>query len=139
MVTDDASGRLSASGAQVDAGLAGANLIELTLTRKVDLSGDGDEGKPGSIIVRDPSPTGDDVLDTALEIVIAHQGKKPSMVIRPLSKSLRRTLYERLARSGVIRVELGRILGVFPAGRVIDEMIAAVVAATSAAASAGAG
>src|SRR5438093_1346690 len=31
LVTDDASGRLSVPGAQADAGLGGANLIELTL------------------------------------------------------------------------------------------------------------
>ena len=117
LVTDDASGRLCASGDKVDAGLAGANLIELTLMRKADLSGEGDEGKPGRIIVRDPSPTGDQVLDAALELLVAHQGSKPSAVIRPLSKDLRRTLYERLAGSGVRRAERGRILGVFPTRR----------------------
>ena len=52
LVTDDASGRLSAPAAQVDAGLGGANLVELTLRNKVDLSGEGDQGKPGRIIVR---------------------------------------------------------------------------------------
>jgi hypothetical protein len=83
LVTDDASGRLSAPGAQVDAGLGGANLVELTLMNKVDLSGEGEEGKPGRITVREPSPAGDEVLDAALEIVLAHQGKKPSTVIRP--------------------------------------------------------
>lgn len=46
-----------------------------------------------------------------------HQGKKPSTVIRPLSKNLRHTLYERLAASGVIRAGRGRIPGVFPARR----------------------
>jgi len=115
LVTDDASGRLAAAAAQVDVGLGGANLVELTLMNKVDLSGEGDMGEAGRIIVRDPSPTGDVVLDAALEIVIAGQGKKPSAVIRPLSKNLRRTLYERLAASGMIRAEPGRILGVFPA------------------------
>ncbi|MGE5286553.1 MAG: GOLPH3/VPS74 family protein [Micromonosporaceae bacterium] len=115
LVTDDASGRLSVPAAQVDAGLGGANLVELTLMNKVDLSREGDEGKPGRLTVRDPSPTGDAVLDAALGIVIAHQGKKPSTVIRPLSKNLRRTLYERLVGSGVIRAEEDRILGVFPA------------------------
>ena len=65
LVTDDASGRLSAPAAQVDAGLGGANLVELTLRSKVDLSGEGDQGKPGRIIVRDPSPAGDAVLDAA--------------------------------------------------------------------------
>jgi hypothetical protein len=117
LVTDDASGRLSAPAAQIDAGLGGANLVELTLRNRVDLTGEQDAGKPDRIIVRDPSPTGDEVLDTALETVIAHQGKKPSAVIRPLGKNLRPTLYERLARSGVIHAEQDRILGVFPAHR----------------------
>ncbi len=85
LVTDDASGRLSVPAAQVDAGLGGANLLELTLMHKVDLSGEEDEGQPGRIIIRDPSPAGDEVLDAALAIVIAHQGKKPSAVIRPIS------------------------------------------------------
>lgn len=115
LVTDDASGRLSAPAAQVDAGLGGANLVELTLLTKVDLSGEGDQGKPGRIIVRDPSPAGDEVLDAALGILITRQGSKPSEVIRPLSKNLRQALYQRLEGSGVIRAGRGRTLGIFPA------------------------
>ena len=115
LVTDDASGRLSAPAAQVDAGLGGANLAELTLMNKVGLSGEGEAGKAGRIVVRDPSPAGDEVLDAALEILIAHQGSKPSAVIRPLSKNLRHRLYERLAVSGVVRAGQGRTLGIFPA------------------------
>ena len=114
LVTDDASGRLLAPAAQIDAGLGGANLVELTLNNKVDLSGGGDKGKPGRIIVRDPSPVGDAVLDAALAILAAHQGDKPSTVIGPLSKNLRQALYERLAASGVLRAERGRSLGIFP-------------------------
>src|SRR5215469_14240869 len=117
LVTDDASGRLSAPAEQVDAGLGGANLVELTLRNKVDLSGEQDPGRPGRIIVRDPSPAGDAVLDAALEILSARQGKKPSTVIGPLSKNLRRTLYQRLADRGVVRAEKSRILGVFPVRR----------------------
>src|SRR5215467_9965771 len=117
LVTDDASGRLSAPAAQVDAGLGGANLVELTLLNKVGLSGEQDQGRPGRLTVRDPSPPGDTVLDAALQIVGAHQGKKPSTVIRPLSKNLRQTLYQRLADSGVVRAEQGRILGIFPEHR----------------------
>ena len=117
LVTDDASGRLSAPAAQVDAGLGGANLVELTLRNKVDLTDEQDPGKPGRIVVRDPSPAGDAILDAALEILIARQGKKPSTLIKPLSKNLRRMLYERLADSGMVRAERGRILGVFPLHR----------------------
>jgi AcrR family transcriptional regulator len=115
LVTDDTSGKLCALAAQVDAGLGGANLIELTLMNKVDLSGEGDPGKPGRIIVRDPSPVGDDVLDAALAILTTRQGSKPSTVIRPLSKNLRQALYQRLAGTGVIRAGRGRTLGIFPA------------------------
>src|SRR5215469_16625910 len=117
LVTDDASGRLSAPADRVAAGLGGANLVELTLRNKVDLTGAQDPGKPGRIIVRDPSPPGDAILDTALETVTAYQGKRPSTVIRPLSKNLRRTLYERLAGNGVVRAERRKIFGVFPSHR----------------------
>ena len=117
LLTDDASGRLSLPAAQADAGLGGANLLELTLMNKVDLSGEMDQVKPGRIIIRDPSPAGDAVLDAALEIIIAYQGKKPSAVITPLAKDLRRTLYERLAGRGLVRAEQGSILGVFQTRR----------------------
>jgi hypothetical protein len=117
LVTDDASGRLSVPAAQADAGLGGANLLELTLMNKVGLSGKEEISKPGRIVVRDPSPTGDPVLDAALQTIVAHQGKNPSTLIRPLGKNLRQTLYARLASSGLLRVGQGRILGLFPAQR----------------------
>jgi hypothetical protein len=114
LVTDDTSGQLSVPAGQVDAGLGGANLVELAMMDKVDLSGEGEAGRPGRVVVRDPSPAGDEVLDAALGILAANQGKKPSAVIRPLSKNLRQGLYERLAASGVVRAERGKILGIFP-------------------------
>jgi hypothetical protein len=114
LVTDDASGRLTADGVQVDAGLGGANLVELTFLGKVDVSGEQDQGKRGRIIVRDPSPPGDDVLDAALRILTERQGRKPSAVIRPLGKNLRPELYQRLAARGVLRAGHGRALGIFP-------------------------
>jgi len=114
LVTDDASGRLSVPGAQADAGLGGANLVELTLLGNVDVAGEQDPGKPGRVIVRDPSPPGDEILDAALRTVSARQGSKPSAVIRPLGKNLRPVLYQRLAASGVLRAGRGRALGIFP-------------------------
>jgi hypothetical protein len=114
LVTDDASGRLSAPGAQVDAGLGGANLVELTLLGQVDVSGEQDQGRGGRIVVRDPSPPGDEVLDAALRILVERQGSKPSAVIRPLGKNLRPVLYQRLAAGGVLRAGQGRALGIFP-------------------------
>jgi len=104
LVTNDATGRLSVSGEPVDAGLGGANLVELTLLGKVDVSGEQDQGRRGRIIVRDPSPPGDEVLDAALQTLVKRQGRKPSAVIRPLGKKLRRVLYQRLTARGVLRI-----------------------------------
>jgi hypothetical protein len=114
LLTDDATGKLSAPAAQVDLALAGANLVELALMDKVDLSHDHDVGKPGRIVVRDPTPAGDTVLDDALATLGATEGKKPATVVRSMSKDLRTTLYERLAARGVVRAERGRVLGLFP-------------------------
>lgn len=117
LITDDASGRLSVPAAAADAGLAGANLLELALINKVSLSGGHDASKPGRILVQDPAPTGDPVLDAALTVIIARKGAKPSTLIRPLAKNLRSALYERLARSGMVRASQGRVLGLVPAHR----------------------
>jgi len=117
LVTDDASGRLSVPAAAADAALGGANLLELALMTKVGLSGDRDAGEPGRVVVRDPAPTGDTVLDAALTIIAAHPGSKPATLIRPLGKNLRHALYTRLASRGVLRAGQGRILGLFPSHR----------------------
>src|ERR1700759_1720258 len=114
LVTDDASGRLSVPGVQADGGVGGGNRVELTLRGQVDVAGEQDPGKPGRIIVRDPSPPGDEVLDTALQTLVARQGSKPSAVIKPLGKNLRPVLYQRLAASGGLRAGHGRPLGIFP-------------------------
>jgi len=116
LVTDDASGQLCVPAAAVDAGLGGANLLELALMNKVSLSGVQD-AKPGRVVVRDPAPTGDLVLDAAVQVIAACPGSKPATLIRPLGKNLRHTLYERLASSEVIRAAQDRILGLFPARR----------------------
>lgn len=117
LVTDDASGRLSVPAAAADAALGGANLLDLALMAKVGLSGEHDAGEPGRVVVRDPAPTGDAVLDAALRVIAAHQGRKPSTLIRPLGKDLRHALYARLASRGVLRAGQSRILGLFPSHR----------------------
>src|SRR5260370_850726 len=75
LVTDDTSGRLSAPAPQAAVGLGGANLIELTLMNKVDISADDDPGRRGRIVIRDPSPAADALLHAALQTLIARTGR----------------------------------------------------------------
>jgi Golgi phosphoprotein 3 (GPP34) len=108
LLTDDTKGRLSARAVEVDILLAGANLAELALMGRVDIS-----PEPVRLIVRDRSPTGDAVLDETLETVTRWQGP-PIHVIQAVigrsDKTGRTTLYERLVSMGTVRYERRRIL-----------------------------
>jgi Golgi phosphoprotein 3 (GPP34) len=111
LLTDDVTGKLVLPAAQVDVALGGANLIELTLSERVGL----DDRK--RVVVHDQSSTGDPVLDGALGIVGARQGKKPKAVVEALGKNLRITLYGRLVAGGVLRAQKSKVLGLFPVRR----------------------
>ena len=95
-------------------GLAGAVLTELTLRgslRAVD----------GKLVVVDPTPTGDDILDQALrQIQASRRDRRPRVWIDKLSRSvkhLKGRLLQRLVDAGVLRREERRILWLFHADR----------------------
>jgi hypothetical protein len=111
LLTEDRTGKLLAPPAEVDAALSGAQLIELSLSGRVDV----DARK--RLVVRDGSPTGDDLLDRALGVVSGKQGKKPPVVLGPLGKNLRERLYARLTESGILRAQHDKVLGLFPRHR----------------------
>jgi hypothetical protein len=117
LLTHDDTGKLATSSTVVDIALGGALLVELTLSERVDIAGPDERVPPGRLVVRDASPTGDEVLDQALTTVTSKEGKKPQAVVTALGKGARVRLYERLAESGVLRAEEGRVLGLFPTHR----------------------
>ena len=108
LLTDDETGKLVVSGTEMDIALGGAQLVELSMSGHVDV----DERK--RLAVRDSTPTGDPILDRSLATVREREGKKPSSEIGRLGKGLRAELYERLAGSGILRAEEGKVLGLFP-------------------------
>jgi hypothetical protein len=100
LLTDDTRGRLTARGDVVGFMLAGANLVELVLMGRVD----------GRLIVRDPAPTDDAVLDAALQDVIEGRGALSAVKLTTQrAKKLKETLYGRLVSRGMVRHE--RFLG----------------------------
>ena len=70
LLTDDDSN-------EVDVALGGALLVELALTHRVDVAGPDERVREGRPVVKDPSSTGDGLLDEALAIVGQKEGKKP--------------------------------------------------------------
>ena len=117
LLTDDDTGRLAAPSTEVDVALGGALLVELTLMRRVDVAGSDERVREGRLVVRDPDPTGDGLLDEALTIVGQKEGKKPQSVVARLGKRARVRLYERLVAGGVLRAANDRVLGIFPTHR----------------------
>jgi hypothetical protein len=117
LLTDDSTGKLAASGTEVDVALGGALLVELTLMQRVDLAGSDERVREGRLVVRDPDPTGDPLLDEALTVVAQKEGKKPQSVVARLGRRTRARLYERLVAGGVLRAEDDRVLGIFPTHR----------------------
>ena len=117
LLTDDDTGRLAAPSTEVDVALGGALLVELTLMRRVDVAGSDERVREGRLVVRDPDPTGDGLLDEALTIVGQKEGKKPQSVVARLGKRARVRLYERLVAGGVLRAANDRVLGIFPTRR----------------------
>lgn len=94
LLYDDETGKPVAGSPGLDYALVGAVLIELTLSRKLDITID---GKTGRLQVLDGAPTGDPILDERLAYVVNKPGKKPKDQIGALSKRLRNQLLARLA------------------------------------------
>jgi len=114
LLTDDQTGKLLAPSAQVDIALGGALLIELALMERVEVAQRGARAREGRLLVGDRSPTLDELLDEALTLLAASEGKNPKDVVRKLGKGVRGRLYARLAGQGILREERGKILGVLP-------------------------
>ncbi|MEV4581788.1 GPP34 family phosphoprotein [Nonomuraea jabiensis] len=109
---NDEKGTQLVSGTQLDPALAGALLAELAVNGRLELS-------DKKVAVKDPSPLGDPELDATLAR-IAEEGKerKPAWWVQRLqSGKLRKRLLTRLAESGVLSEQRGKVLGVFPTTR----------------------
>ncbi|WP_431920660.1 GOLPH3/VPS74 family protein [Nonomuraea jabiensis] len=109
---NDEKGTQLVSGTQLDPALAGALLAELAVSGRLELS-------DKKVTVKDPSPLGDSELDATLAR-IAEEGKerKPAWWVQRLqSAKLRKRLLTRLAESGVLAEQRGKVLGIFPTTR----------------------
>lgn len=156
LLTDDRTGRLAGSGTEVDVALGGALLVELTMEGRVEVTEDGGMLRRNRVTVRDAAPTGDEVLDEALarrvQVVTAlrnglasdertatlvsllHALRKVHKAVEPASVGMSR----RDLAAGAKRIAEGEWASQ-AVRRAIDNINAAVVAATATAGAAAAG
>ena len=112
LALEDERGTIRTSASQsLDYGLAGAVLLSLTVRDRLGMEG-------GKMIVSNPSPTGDDVLDDALEKIRESRPRSPERWVGNLGRmKLKDRLLERLVGSGVLRREEHRVLWIIPVDR----------------------
>lgn len=110
----DPAGRPRADSTRLGLVLAGAVMLELALLEKVDVAAPGEPVKAGRLVVRDATPTGDPLLDEALRVIAAGQGRKPQDVLGKVAKGLRARVLDRLVRQEAVQHVEGRVLGIFP-------------------------
>jgi hypothetical protein len=97
-------------------GLGGAILAELLLQGRVAVEPGDKKGKKKILVVKDPTPTGDPLLDEALRRV--QEAKRRASVRTWVSRFARlKDLHHRLARTlcqqGILREKEDRVLGLF--------------------------
>jgi hypothetical protein len=92
-------------------GLGGALLLELALAEKVDVV-------DKKVVVLDPAPTGDALIDQALRQVVAEpKARGAGHWIAKFAKDARALVLDQLVDQGVVRREKDKVLWVFPRTR----------------------
>jgi Golgi phosphoprotein 3 (GPP34) len=107
----DASGRARVGSIELDCGLAGAALSELSLAGRID-------SVDGRVRVLDPAPTGDAECDTVLARIAGEgSSRKPDWWVGKLRHGQRNRLLVRLVDQGVLRMEQQDVLWLFSVRR----------------------
>jgi len=104
-------GTLVTTGTQLDNGLGGSLLLELALSERVNI-------QDQRVLVRDPTPTGDTVVDYALAQLVADgKDRKPGYWVPKLAIGIRERVLAELVAQGVLGREKDKVMWVFPRTR----------------------
>lgn len=112
LAIDDENGAVASTA--LTYGLPGAVMLELALAGRIEFTGK-------HLVVTNPAPTGDDILDQALGLIQAsaktRDAKHWVRAIRGKVKGLNDRVAQRLTDQGIVRREEHRTLGIFRSQR----------------------
>lgn len=107
---DDDTGRNGAM--NLEMGLAGAVLLDLTLRECIDLV-----DKRVRVLDGRPEPVGDVLLDEVLSELAADKPRRPQSLVSRLAHRMRGRVLDSLVRKRVLYHDQDRVLGLFPWNR----------------------
>jgi Golgi phosphoprotein 3 GPP34 len=109
LLLDPATGRAVVDSTSFDRAIGGALLLDLATRERVTADGDGARAR---LSVVDAAPTGDPLLDTALERL--NKPVRAQKAVERLARGTRTPVLEHLAERGLVRKERTRLLGLLP-------------------------
>ncbi len=115
LLYDPETGRPLVSSDEADLALGGALLVELAERRRIDLTEPRRVTRNRTVVVVDPTPTGDDVLDESLRRISAQHSARAQVALSKIAKDVRGRLLERLAAQGILKSEQTKLVGIIPA------------------------
>lgn len=112
LLYDAETGRPLFNSHEIDLILGGAVMVELIEQRRIETTEPSRITKNRTVVVVDPNPTGDRIVDEALERIAARRSARSRVVVSRISKGLSDHLLERLAGRGLLASEVRRRAGV---------------------------
>lgn len=112
LLYDAETGRTLFNSNEIDLILGGAIMVDLIEQRRIELTEPNRITKNRTVVVVDPRPTGDRIVDEALECIAARRSARSHVVVSKISKGVRDQLLERLAGRGLLASEGRRLAGI---------------------------
>jgi len=108
-------GRQLVSSDKANLAIAGALLAELSQRQRIKFTDPHRLTKNRTIVVNDPTPTGDAVLDEALHRISQLRSKRAHVIVSKIAKGIRSEVLERLTEQGTLRFKQAQLAGLIPA------------------------
>lgn len=122
LATDPREGTCLLGGTVIGPALGGANLIDLILAEKIELSG---AKRKARVTLVNQDPTGNPVIDRSIRTLQSKGPLRAQDAVKALGKNAKDAVYDELLAQGEVRRVRKKVMGLFPTDRhpVVDTVL----------------